>query len=218
LESFASLLREEAGVSRSKVRVRAASLDDLDAVLRLGEELHEPAASWPRPARLPWLEGGDGMRMRYRRLLADEDHRVVLAVDEDSAEPLGMAILGVDPASALLDLPAVSVTHLLVAPAHRRRGAGRALVTAAVGYADELGMDHIIVGVSTTGREANRFFARLGFAPLVVRRIATVAALRRTLGLTDPVAECRADAVRRRSRRGRALAATLPRPRPLRRS
>ena len=100
-----------------------------------------------------------------------------------------------------------------------RIGAGRALVAAAVGYADERGMDHVIVGVSTTGREANRFFARLGFAPLVVRRIAVVSALRRTLGLTDLVAEGRADAVRRRSlRRGRALTAPLPRPRPLRRS
>jgi len=197
------------------VRVRAATLDDLDAVRRLGEELHEPAASWPRPARLPWRENGDGLRARYRRLLTDTDHRVVLAVDEDSAEPLGMAILCVDPASALLDLPAVSVTHLLVASAHRHRGAGRALVAAAVGYADELGMDHVIVGVSTTGREANRYFARLGFAPLVVRRIAAVGALRRTLGLADLVAESRADAVRRRSmRRGRALAATLRRPRP----
>jgi GNAT superfamily N-acetyltransferase len=201
------------------VRVRTATLDDLDAVLRLGADLHEPAATWPSPARLRWLGGGDEMRGRYRRLLADEDHRVVLAVDEDSAEPLGMAVLGVDPASALLDLPAVSVTHLLVAPAHRGRGAGRALVAAAVGYADERGMDHVIVGVSTTGREANRFFARLGFAPLVVRRIAVVSALRRTLGLTDLVAEGRADAVRRRSlRRGRVPSATLPRPRPLRRS
>ena len=206
-------------MSRSKVRVRTATLDDLDAVLRLGADLHEPAATWPSPARLRWLGGGDEMRGRYRRLLADEDHRVVLAVDEDSAEPLGMAVLGVDPASALLDLPAVSVTHLLVAPAHRGRGAGRALVAAAVGYADERGMDHVIVGVSTTGREANRFFARLGFAPLVVRRIAVVSALRRTLGLTDLVAEGRADAVRRRSlRRGRVPSATLPRPRPLRRS
>lgn len=206
-------------MSRSNVRVRTATLDDLDAVLRLGADLHEPAATWPSPARLRWLGGGDEMRGRYRRLLADEDHRVVLAVDEDSAEPLGMAVLGVDPASALLDLPAVSVTHLLVAPAHRGRGAGRALVAAAVGYADERGMDHVIVGVSTTGREANRFFARLGFAPLVVRRIAVVSALRRTLGLTDLVAEGRADAVRRRSlRRGRVPSATLPRPRPLRRS
>jgi len=206
-------------VSRSNVRVRTATLDDIDAVLRLGADLHEPAANWPSPARLRWLGGGDELRVRYRRLLADEDHRVVLAVDEDSAEPLGMAVLGVDPASALLDLPAVSVTHLLVAPAHRGRGAGRALVAAAVGYADERGMDHVIVGVSTTGREANRFFARLGFAPLVVRRIAAVSALRRTLGLTDLVAEGRADAVRRRSlRRGRALTGTLPRPRPLRRS
>jgi GNAT superfamily N-acetyltransferase len=198
------------------VRVRAATVDDLDAVLWLGRDLHEPAAGWPRPGRLPWLDAHEGMRVRYQRLLTDPDHRVVLAVDEDSAEPLGMAVLGVDRAAALLDLPAVSVTHLLVAPAHRRRGAGRALLAAAVCYADEFGMDHVIVGVSaTTGREAHRFFARLGFAPLVVRRIAAVAALRRTLGLTDLVTEGRVHAVTRRSvRRGRAPTTTLPRPRP----
>ena len=202
-------------MSRSNVRVRAATLDDLDAVLWLGRDLHEPAAGWPAPGRLPWLDASEGMRLRYQRLLTDPDHRVVLAVDEDSAEPLGMAILGVDRAAALLDLPAVSVTHLLVAPAHRRRGAGRALLAAAVGYADEFGLDHVIVGVSATAREAHRFFARLGFAPLVVRRIAAVAALRRTLGLTDLITEGRAHAIRRRSvRRGRAPTATLPRPRP----
>jgi GNAT superfamily N-acetyltransferase len=202
-------------VSRSNVRVRAATLDDLDAVLWLGRDLHEPAAGWPSPGRLPWLDARERLRVRYQRLLTDPDRRLVLAVDEDSAEPLGMAVLGVDPAAALLDLPAVSVTHLLVAPAHRRRGAGRALLAAAVDYADEFEMDHVIVGVSAAGREAHRFFARLGFAPLVVRRIATVAALRRTLGLTDLVTEGRVHAVRRRSvRRSWAPTATLPRPRP----
>jgi GNAT superfamily N-acetyltransferase len=170
-------------------------VDDLDAVLLIGLDLHEPAAAGPRSPRR--RDGREGLRARYRRLLTDPDHRVVLAVDEDSAEPLGMAVLGVDPASALLDLPAVSVSHLLVAPAHRRRGVGRALLAAAVGYADELGMDHVIVGVSTTGREANRFFARLGFAPLTLRRIAPVCALRRTLGRPDAAADARARLTRR---------------------
>jgi hypothetical protein len=46
-----------------------------------------------------------------------------------------------------------------------------------------------VVGVAPNGRDANRFFARLGFAPLVMRRIAPVAALRRALVSADPVGE-----------------------------
>ncbi|MGI8869966.1 MAG: hypothetical protein ACR2F6_14250, partial [Mycobacteriales bacterium] len=53
-----------------------------------------------------------------------------------------------------------------------------------------------VVGVATDGREAHRYFARLGFVPLVTRRVAAVATLRRTLGVGE-AADSRA---RRRAR------------------
>jgi len=188
-------------VSRSNVRVRAAEAGDLEALATLAEEFREVVTGRARrAARLAGRGAGDDARDRFGRLLADPAHRLIVAADDASGEVLGMAILGVDAASAVMDMPSVYVSHLLVAPSHRRRGAGRALVAAAVAYAEERNLEHVIVGVSTGGREANRFYARLGFVPLVLRRIAPVGALRRSLGLVE-AADGRPHVARRRSPR-----------------
>jgi ribosomal protein S18 acetylase RimI-like enzyme len=196
-------------VARNGVRVRVATPDDLEVVADLAGRLREVGAVRGRAAA---RRGPDGARARCARLLGDPTHRVVLAVDEVGGEPLGVAVFGADSVPGLLDPPAVYVSHILVAPEHRRRGAGRALVAAAAAYADELGLDSVVVGVAPTGREANRFFARLGFAPLVIRRIAPVAALRRALGAAEPGGDPRAHVARRLPARG-GLARALPRPR-----
>jgi GNAT superfamily N-acetyltransferase len=172
-------------MSRSNVRVRPAEPADVDVLAELSVEYRESVTGrFYRPVR-PAGGASSDVRSRYRRLLTDSAHRLVVAVDGNSGCVLGMAVFGVDVVSTLADVPSIYVSHLLVAPQHRHRGAGRALLAAAVGYADELGLGHVIVGVSTGGREANRFLARLGFAPLVLRRIAPVLALRRSLGLLD---------------------------------
>jgi ribosomal protein S18 acetylase RimI-like enzyme len=99
---------------------------------------------------------------------------------------------------------------MCVADAHRRRGAGKALVSAAVLYADEHGAENVVVSVYPQHRDANRFYARLGFAPYVVRRVAGVGPLRRKLG--SP--EGRAALLRRElhvARRGPAALRRSPR-------
>jgi ribosomal protein S18 acetylase RimI-like enzyme len=166
---------------RNNLRVRAAEAGDVDALTALLAEHRDTVGSWAyRVART----GSDAdTRGHYLRLLADGSRRLVVAVDGGTDTVIGMAVFGVDVVSTLTDLPSVSVSHLLVAPAHRHRGAGRALLSAAAGYADEVGIEHVVVGVSSGGRDANRFLARLGFAPLVLRRIAPVSTLRRTLGV-----------------------------------
>jgi GNAT superfamily N-acetyltransferase len=201
-------------VARSKVRVRAAVPSDLDVLIRFTEEAVEREGLRSRGSGRH-LRGKE-LRARCARLLADPAHRVVVATDDRTDEVLGAAIFGFDPATVLTEIASVYVSYLLVAPQHRRRGAGRALVAAAAGYAEELGVDHVVVGVTTPGREANRFFARLGFAPLVIRRIVPVATLRRALASADPAAEGRAHGVRQNVRRRSALglARTLPRPLP----
>jgi GNAT superfamily N-acetyltransferase len=172
-------------MSRSNVRVRPAEPGDLDVLAEFAAGYRQSVAGRLYRAVLPTGGAGVDFRERYRRLLADSAHRLVVAVDVDSGTVLGMAVFGVDVVSTLAEVPSIYVSHLLVAPEHRHRGAGRALLAAAVGYADELGLGHVIVGVTTGGREANRFLARLGFAPLVLRRIAPVLTLRRSLGLVD---------------------------------
>ncbi|MGB9377511.1 MAG: GNAT family N-acetyltransferase, partial [Mycobacteriales bacterium] len=163
------------------IQVRAATPDDVDVLTRFSGHVRDLPASRRHSGRP--LAGPD-LSERYSSLLANPTRRVFLAVDDKAGpveEVLGMAVLAVDVAGELLDIPVVRVSHLVVDRAHRRRGAGRALVTAAAAYAEELGLDHVAVGALTTDREANRFFARLGFAPVLVRRVASLSVLRREL-------------------------------------
>jgi ribosomal protein S18 acetylase RimI-like enzyme len=177
------------GLARSTVRVRGATEEDLPALLRLAAELRD-ASNLRHHVRLP-VNPDAGLRARYAALLADPDRRILVAVDAGSAEVLGMMVLAPDVLSALLEHRVAFVSHLLVASRHRRCGAGRALVAAAVSYADEFGLDQVVVGVSPHSRDANRFYARLGFAPMVIQRLAAVPLLRRSLGLPEPVADVR---------------------------
>jgi GNAT superfamily N-acetyltransferase len=113
-------------------------------------------------------------------------------------------------ANPLVDTPSVHMTHSVVSRRHERRGAGKALVAAAAAYADERGIDQLVVSVNPGSREGNRFFARLGFAPLAVRRIAPVSVVRRRLAQTELTAM--EHVVRRRPRRVPALPVTPSQP------
>jgi ribosomal protein S18 acetylase RimI-like enzyme len=169
-------------VARTALSVRPATVDDLPALLVLGEQLRDQLLQ-PVDGRARALAPAAAralLEQRYRDALADPDRHVVLAVGPEQ-EPLGMALLVVGAVSALLDVPAVHVSHAVVADRHRRRGAGKALVAAALSFAEQRGIEQLVVSVNPSSREANRFFARLGFAPLAVRRAAPVSVVRRHL-------------------------------------
>jgi ribosomal protein S18 acetylase RimI-like enzyme len=152
---FAEELREQAGPTADRKRVRAT-------------------AAATRAA----------LAVRYTDALADPDRHLIVAVADDDV-PLGMALLTIAPANALLDTPALHVSHAVVADKNKRRGAGKALVAAAATFAEEHGLDQVVVSVHPGSRDANRFFARLGFAPLAVRRVAPTAVVRRRLQSSD---------------------------------
>lgn len=162
------------------VHVRQATPDDLAAVLALGGQLRELVGRSHRNG----AGGRAALHARYADMLADPGRQVILAVD-DGNQVMGMAVLAGTSLGGLLDVDALHVSHAVVAPHHRRRGAGRALVAAATAYAEEHGFDQLVVSVPPTAREANRFYARLGFAPSVVRRVAPVAVIRRSLGTAE---------------------------------
>ena len=115
--------------------------------------------------------------------LARDDVCAYLAVTE--GQPVGYIVLIRRPQSFMNESPCVSIDQIFVDPAARRGGAARALLSAAATYADRLGSDQIACSVSVQGREANRFFARLGFSADVVRRVTTTTALRRRLATGD---------------------------------
>ncbi|MGY1637323.1 GNAT family N-acetyltransferase [Geodermatophilus sp. SYSU D00742] len=185
--------------SRSRVTTRAARPDDLPAVLALVRQHRAEAhAEGVLTGQTPGAAAATG----FRRLLADPSHRVALAVLRGPDAPdggaagelvVGLAILGLDPLSVVLGVPQVTVDNLVVHRAHRRRGAGAALLGAAVAYAADSGADHVVAAVGGHEAERQRFFARMGFAPLTTRRIVPRETLARSLaawqrgGVTIPV-------------------------------
>lgn len=98
----------------------------------------------------------------------------------DSA-PAGYIVLGDTTRSLLVDSPSVSIDMLYVMPDLRRQGVAKALLAASARYADRQGAEHVTSLVPAQDREANRFFARLGFASETVRRVTTSATLQRRL-------------------------------------
>lgn len=173
--------------SRSRVGTRAARPADLPAVLALVRQHRVDAhAQEVLTGQTPGAAAAAG----FRRLLADPDHRVVLAVlpgpnasagGSDGELAVGLAILGTDPLSVLLGFPQVTVDNLVVHREHRRRGVGAALLAAAADYARQTGAAHVVAAVGGHEAERQRFFARMGFAPLTTRRIVALDSLTRSL-------------------------------------
>jgi ribosomal protein S18 acetylase RimI-like enzyme len=175
-------------VSWNPVRVRPVTVDDLPVLMELGEELRDQLLPTEGSGRVRGATHRGALEQRYRDAIADPTRHLVLAVEpaEGGTEVvLGMAMLTVASANALLDIPAVHVTHAVVTGERRRRGAGRALVAAAAAHAEERGIEQLVVSVNPSSRDAARFFARLGFAPLAVRRTAPVSVVRRRLALGE---------------------------------
>ena len=174
--------------SRSRVTTRAARPADLPAVLALVRQHRAEAhAEGVLTGQTPGAAAAAG----FRRLLADPGHRVVLAVLPGPNAPdggasgselvVGLAVLGVDPLSVVLGVPQVTVDNLVVHRDHRRCGAGAALLAAAVAHASRVGAEHVVGAVGGHEAERQRFFARMGFAPLTTRRIVPRETLARTL-------------------------------------
>ena len=78
-------------------------------------------------------------------------------------------------------IPQVTVDTFVVHREHRRRGVGAVLLAAAAAYAQETGAAHVVAAVGGHEAERQRFFARMGFAPLTTRRIVALDSLTRSL-------------------------------------
>ncbi len=161
------------------VTVRVAVREDVPSLVTLWQQLREEGLR----RRNAVAESPEAAASRFALALEATTSRVVVAVFED--EIIGMAQLSRTPPTLLAESSSLELTAMHVAHGHRRRGAGNALVAYAVSYAEEIGVENVVVSVFPQHRDANRFFARLGFAPLVTRRTAPVAALRRRLGTPE---------------------------------
>jgi GNAT superfamily N-acetyltransferase len=152
-------------------------VDDAQALSRLWSELVDRTEAVSDPpdvlvgkAVLRFSEGDEG-----RILVAELDGSVV-----------GCGFLRVGLVSPLDDGRVVHLSHVQVSEGCGRQGVGSALVEAALTWAEQQGVGYMVTSVPATHREANRFLARLGMAPVASLRGGPVATLRARLPHASP--------------------------------
>lgn len=145
--------------------VRRAGRRDVAAVVALwGELMHHHAPLDPQyrmadGAEEIWREG-------IARRLREPDAGVF--VQERDAAVCGFVIAEVARMEPVLrETARAEITDLYVRPAARRRGTGRALVEAALGWVGAQGVERVEVRVVAGNVEGQAFWRALGFADFV---------------------------------------------------
>jgi N-acetylglutamate synthase-like GNAT family acetyltransferase len=169
-------------VSRSNMRVRPAVDDDVPALVALAETIKVAGSMFP--GRLSGPERDERLAQRFNTLIAS-DRRTVLAAFDEADQLIGFVVVLEDELAPIDPTPVLQVGHLMLAAGAQHDAIGRSLLAAVVRLADELEIDHVLATAAYQSRDANRYLARLGFAPVAIRRIASTSVLRRTLGVGD---------------------------------
>jgi GNAT superfamily N-acetyltransferase len=159
-------------MSRSALEIRDARPEDVSDLLRLWA--HDRRATeevTPRPL--------DEATRALAQIAADPDERMLVGLAE--GQVVAAVHLRRAPLSPLQTETAVHTSYLQVHPEHRRRGYARALLDAALVWAEEKDVTHITAITNSSSRDTNRFLARLGLATGATLRIASTATVRRKL-------------------------------------
>lgn len=143
----------------TEMRIRAATLQDLDAAVQLFARLNELESEWrvfdPGPDLLAKTA------RRYARLIRSPEGIVV--VTETGGWLVGLGAGEVTTPSSYSDERALELSNLFVEPTYRRRGIGRAMVSEVVALARDLGVHRLVLKVFASNEDAMRFWSHLGF-------------------------------------------------------
>lgn len=166
------------------VQVRDANERDAVALSRLWCDLAARSGIETAPLDAPEVVVARAV-LRYSD---DDSGRIVVA--ELDGTVVGCGFMSVGVASPLDEGRVVHLSHVHVAPGYGRLGIGSALVEATLTWAEQRGYESVVTSVPASHREANRFLARLGMAPVASLRGGSVASLRARLP-HDPSAVAR---------------------------
>jgi ribosomal protein S18 acetylase RimI-like enzyme len=103
----------------------------------------------------------DELAHRLARLVAD-GHVTVLVARADGSEPVGVAVLRVEP-SVWWPAHEAYLAELYVVPSRRGQGYGRELITEALHAARGQGADYVFLVTSEEDRLAQRLYEAAGF-------------------------------------------------------
>lgn len=179
-------------MSRTAVSIREAVREDVPVLVDLWHDAIRRADRADQVAELELVVKNAAASPEQRILIAEVDGRVA-----------GAVLLELTTISPLNLEPCVQSIQPRVLEEFQRRGVGHALVEAATSYAEEHGVLHINAWAPTTSREAQRFMARLGLAPVATYRLAPVSVVRSKLDPTRGRGLARVLATRRSQRRAR---------------
>lgn len=165
-------------MSRNPVQVRDAAPEDAAALLEVWGDFRRTGAE--RAYGSAEIEAANALA----RIAADPDERLLVGIYEDKL--VGATHLMRAGISPLHTETAIHVTHLHVLGGYRRHGVGKALMEAAVSWAEEKDTNHLIAAASVHSRDANRFMARLGLSQIAIVRGAAIPALRAKMPVEPP--------------------------------
>ena len=179
--------RKGCRLSRNPVHVRDVLPDDVPFLLTIwtdvSRRVHPERGHCERSsAPSPEAECADAVA----RVSADPDQRILVGLYDGRV--VGAAHLARAPISPISTETAIHLSHLNVVEGYRRRGVGRALMEAAVTWAEETGIHYMMAAAHVASRDANRFMARLGLLQVAALRGAAVCALRAKLPVEPPAA------------------------------
>ncbi|WP_344731239.1 GNAT family N-acetyltransferase [Nocardioides fonticola] len=169
---------EAGSMGRSMVSLRCADLDDAHFLADLWSESLRRADPQEQVAEVELI---------VKAAVVSSEQRIVIA--EYDGEPAGAVFLTITTMGPLNLEPLVQAVSPHVLPAFRRHGIGRMLMEAAVSWAEEHGIAHVMTAATSGSRDANRYMARLGFASHVTVRIAPTHVVRSKIEAQRPAAE-----------------------------
>ncbi len=162
-------------VKRTQVSLRPASGSDAPVLAEVWSEVLRRADHDQQIADLEAI---------IARVTPLEEERIVVA--EYDGDVAGAVHLRASTLTPINLEPVVQAISPHVLPEFRRRGVGRALMGAAVAFAEELGIAHIATAAVSGSRDANRFMARLALGPHAILRLAPAALVQAKLDAQAP--------------------------------